>query len=136
MNWRKVAGTFTVAAFALFALMGCEKDDTKDEKTTLSINPTSIAFNKATADSRTVQIKTSAKAGELSPIPSVSWVKATLRGTTAMNIEVEANPSENERQGQVTLQTVDGATATLSITQVGLNPTLNPEKTNIESAAA
>ncbi len=136
MNWRKVAGTFTVAAFALFALMGCKKDGTKDEKTTLSINPTSIAFNDAGAGSRTVQIKTSAKAGELSPIPSVSWVKATLRGTTAMNVEVEANPSENPREGQVTLQTVDGVTATLSITQVGLSPTLNVDKANVEAAAA
>ncbi|UKI39105.1 MAG: hypothetical protein L6V35_08025 [Alistipes putredinis] len=53
-----------------------------------------------------------------------------------MNVEVEANPSENPREGQVTLQTVDGVTATLSITQVGLSPTLNVDKANVEAAAA
>ena len=98
INWRKVAGTFTVAAFALFALMGCKKDNTEDKATTLTINPTSISFNDAGAGNRTVSIKTNAKAGEISqPVSNVAWAKGTLSGTTAMKVEVEANTSESPR---------------------------------------
>lgn len=130
MNWRKVAGTITVATFALFALMGCKKDNT-EEKTTLTINPTSISFNDAGASSRTVNITTNAKEGQLTAVSNVAWAKATIRGTKTMNVEVTANPSEEARQGIITVQTSDGLTATLSVSQVGLNPTLNVDRNTL-----
>ncbi len=135
MSWRKVASLFTVASFAVLSLVGCKDDNTEDEKAKLALNPTSISFNDAGAGSRTVQITTSAKEGQLTAVSNVTWIKTDIRGTKQMLVTVQANGAEEPREGIVTVQTADGQTATLAVSQVGLKPSLDVNKASIEAKA-
>ena len=104
---------------ALFVTLSCDPTKNKQEpQDTLTVTPTSLAFEAEDASVKLVNITTN---GDWKATPSESWIhmeKTSGTGKASLAVKVDANPGE-DRSGSIS---VTGAqNASVSVTQKGRN---------------
>ena len=115
---RKIIPILPLVA-ALLMTVSCDPTKNKQEvQDTLTVNPTSLAFDAEDASAKLVSVTTN---GDWKATPDQSWIrmeKTSGTGNASLAVKVDANPGE-DRTGTIT---VTGAQkATVSVSQKGRN---------------